>query len=111
MKGGLQCQSVGWGSWKLHCDVMLRIAITAGLLFNSDSVMAAGAQVQLPAYLGGTVIGMSMWSILYASLGAASRQLLDGGMDMGTLFAGERKPGISIEGAQHVDCLVMIRGA
>ena len=42
----------------------------------------------MPAYLGGTVIGMSAWSLVYASLGAASRQLLDGGMDVGTLFAG-----------------------
>ena len=33
------------------------------------------------------MIGMSVWSILYASLGAASRQFLDGGEDLATIFS------------------------
>lgn len=86
----------------MHCHSVLDIAASAGVLLNCDGVMPMCAQVQLPAYLGGTVIGMSMWSILYASLGAASRQLLDGGMDMGTLFAGEPEPGMMVAGAQRV---------
>ncbi len=45
--------------------------------------------VQLPALLGGTVAGMSIWSLLYASLGAASRKLLDEGTDLEVLLAGE----------------------
>ena len=49
---------------------------------------ACSLQVMLPAYLGGTIIGMSGWSLLYASLGAASGTLLDGGEDLATIFAG-----------------------
>lgn len=37
----------------------------------------------------GTVAGMSVWSILYASLGGASRQLLDGGAELDVLLEGE----------------------
>jgi len=33
------------------------------------------------------MIGMSVWSVLYASLGAASRQFFDGGEDLGTIFS------------------------
>jgi hypothetical protein len=36
----------------------------------------------------GTVTGMSMWSILYASLGGASRSLLEGGADLEVLLEG-----------------------
>jgi len=36
----------------------------------------------------GTVAGMSVWSVLYASLGAASRALLDAGEDLDVLMAG-----------------------
>ncbi len=50
--------------------------------------MCACAPPQLPAFVGGTVLGMSVWSALYASLGGASRALLDRGADMETLLAG-----------------------
>jgi hypothetical protein len=36
----------------------------------------------------GTVTGMSVWSILYASLGGASRSLLEGGADLEVLLEG-----------------------
>ncbi|MEW5313916.1 MAG: hypothetical protein WDW38_005448 [Sanguina aurantia] len=42
--------------------------------------------VQVPAFMLGTLAGMTPWSIAYASLGGASRSLLDGGMDLGTLL-------------------------
>jgi len=44
--------------------------------------------VQLPAFLGGTLGGMTVWSVLYASLGGASRKLLDNGADIGSLLTG-----------------------
>lgn len=37
----------------------------------------------------GTVAGMSVWSILYASLGGASKALLESGADLDVLLAGE----------------------
>jgi uncharacterized membrane protein YdjX (TVP38/TMEM64 family) len=44
--------------------------------------------VQLAPMVLGTVAGMSVWSVLYASLGAASRALLDGGVELDVLMAG-----------------------
>jgi hypothetical protein len=38
----------------------------------------------------GTVSGMTVWSILYASLGGASRSLLEGGADLEVLLEGKR---------------------
>jgi hypothetical protein len=44
--------------------------------------------VQLPAFVLGTFAGMSVWSVLYASLGGASRALLEGGADLELLLTG-----------------------
>jgi hypothetical protein len=49
--------------------------------------------VQLPAFLLGTLAGMSIWSVLYASLGGASRTLLEGGADLEVLLVGGCKGG------------------
>lgn len=46
--------------------------------------------VQLGPLIVGTVAGMSVWSILYASLGGASKALLEGGADLDVLLAGEK---------------------
>lgn len=46
--------------------------------------------VSLPAFLCGTVVGMSGWAAAYASLGGASRALLRRGMNMEELFAGAK---------------------
>jgi len=50
--------------------------------------------VQLGPLVVGTVAGMSVWSILYASLGGASKALLEGGADLDVLLAGEDKGGL-----------------
>jgi uncharacterized membrane protein YdjX (TVP38/TMEM64 family) len=45
--------------------------------------------VELGPLVVGTVAGMSVWSILYASLGGASKVLLESGADLDVLLAGE----------------------
>ncbi len=45
--------------------------------------------IGLPAFVCGTIGGMAMWAVLYASLGGASRSLLEGGADLELLLAGE----------------------
>lgn len=45
--------------------------------------------MQLGPLVVGTVAGMSVWSILYASLGGASKVLLESGADLDVLLAGE----------------------
>ena len=44
--------------------------------------------LQVGAYLGGTAAGMVVWTALYTSLGGASRKLLDRGVSLGVIFAG-----------------------
>ena len=45
--------------------------------------------MQLGPLVVGTVAGMSVWSILYASLGGASKALLESGESLDVLLAGE----------------------
>lgn len=45
--------------------------------------------LELPAFMTGTVAGMSVWGLVYASLGGASRSLLKSGMDLEELIGGE----------------------
>jgi hypothetical protein len=49
--------------------------------------------VELGPLVIGTVAGMSVWSILYASLGGASKALLESGADLDVLLAGEATAG------------------
>eukprot|EP00955_Chlamydomonas_euryale_P081956 363651-Chlamydomonas_euryale.AAC.1 len=44
--------------------------------------------VGVAPYFVATVFGAAFWSVLYCSLGAASRELLEGGMDLGELLEG-----------------------
>jgi hypothetical protein len=50
--------------------------------------------VELGPLVLGTVAGMSVWSILYASLGGASKALLESGADLDVLLAGEGTGGL-----------------
>ena len=45
----------------------------------------------LPAFMGGTVIGMGIWSVVYASIGGAGRSVLRSGVGLDTLLAGAPK--------------------
>ena len=45
--------------------------------------------LELPAFMAGTVAGMTVWGVVYASLGGASRSLLKSGMDTEQLFGGQ----------------------
>ena len=45
--------------------------------------------LELPAFMTGTVAGMTVWGIVYASLGGASRSLLKSGVDLEELIGGE----------------------
>jgi len=47
----------------------------------------------LPAFMGGTVIGMGIWSVVYASIGGAGRSVQRSGVGLDTLLAGAPKRG------------------
>lgn len=45
--------------------------------------------LEVPAFMTGTVAGMTVWGVVYASLGGASRSLLKSGVDPEQLFSGQ----------------------
>lgn len=63
------------------------LRLTPIVPFSASNYVLGLTPLQLPAFLGGTVLGMSVWSVLYASLGGAGRGLLENGMDLGSVFA------------------------
>lgn len=64
--------------------------VHAQVPFSASNYLLGLTPVQVPAFVIGTVAGMSVWSVLYSSLGGASRKLLDNGADIGSLLAGGR---------------------
>lgn len=74
------------GFWQQLTAVAL-LRLTPIVPFSASNYILGLTPISLPAYLGGTMLGMSVWSLLYASLGGASRALLEGGMDLDALLA------------------------
>jgi len=74
------------GLWQQITAITL-LRLTPVVPFSASNYLLGLTPVQLPAFLGGTVGGMTVWSVLYASLGGASRKLLDNGADIGSLLA------------------------
>ncbi len=76
--------------WLQPCDTRCLVSyVYAQVPFSASNYVLGLTPVQFPAFLGGTIAGMTVWSFLYASLGGASRALLDSGADMNDLLAGE----------------------
>lgn len=67
---------------------ILQLTMAAVVLRSASNYLLGLTPVQLPAFLLGTVAGMSVWSVVYASLGGASRVLLNEGTDLGVLLTG-----------------------
>lgn len=64
------------------------LRLTPVVPFSASNYVLGLTPISLPAFLGGTVAGMSVWAVLYASLGGASRALLDRGIALDVLMAG-----------------------
>ncbi len=77
------------GFWRQLTAVVL-LRLTPVVPFSASNYVLGLTPLELPAFVGGTVAGMGVWSVLYASLGGASRSLVDNGMDVGELMAGGR---------------------
>lgn len=73
--------------WQQFVAVLL-LRLTPVVPFSASNYVLGLTPVQFPAFVGGTLAGMSVWSTIYASLGGASREVLDSGKDLGTLFSG-----------------------
>lgn len=83
-------RTIETGSFWQQLIAVALLRLTPVVPFSASNYVLGLTPVQLPAFLGGTVAGMAVWSVLYASLGGAGRSLLETGVDIGTVFAGKR---------------------
>ncbi|KAG1669889.1 hypothetical protein FOA52_002415 [Chlamydomonas sp. UWO 241] len=74
------------GPWQQLTAVLL-MRLTPVVPFSAANYVLGMTPIGLPAYIVATFLGASVWAGLYCSLGAASRGLLEGGMDIGELLA------------------------
>ena len=74
--------------------------------FSASNYLLGLMPVQVPSFLGGTVAGMAVWSVLYASLGGASRKLLDNGADVGALLQGAQNGGMCV--LRGLCCMLLV---
>lgn len=56
---------------------------------SASNYLLGMTPLEVPAFMTGTVAGMTVWGVVYASLGGASRSLLKSGVDPEQLFSGQ----------------------
>ncbi len=66
---------------------MAALRLTPIIPFSGSNYILGLTPINLGAYISGTVAGMTVWSIAYASLGGASRSLLLRGVNPDVLLA------------------------
>jgi len=67
----------------------MHVSITSSCDCSASNYLLGMTPLELPAFMTGTVAGMTVWGIVYASLGGASRSLLKSGVDLEELIGGE----------------------
>eukprot|EP00775_Hariotina_reticulata_P013466 gene13466-13592_t len=80
-------QAIESGGFAQQVTAITLLRLTPVVPFSASNYLLGLTPVQLVPMVLGTVAGMSVWSVLYASLGAASRALLDGGVELDVLMA------------------------
>ena len=56
---------------------------------SASNYLLGMTPLEVPAFMTGTLAGMTVWGLVYASLGGASRSLLKSGVDPEQLFGGQ----------------------
>ncbi|KAG2435886.1 hypothetical protein HXX76_007081 [Chlamydomonas incerta] len=80
-------RTIETGSFTQQLIAVALLRLTPVVPFSASNYVLGLTPLQLPAFIGGTVSGMAVWSVLYASLGGAGRGLLESGGDLGEVFA------------------------
>lgn len=75
------------GTFWQQTGAVLALRLTPVVPFSASNYVLGLSPLPLAAYFTGTFIGMSFWSVLYASVGGASRSLLSKGVDADALLA------------------------
>lgn len=55
-------------------------------LCSATNYLLGATPLQFPAYAAGSLAGLTFWCSIYATLGAAGRELLRGGLGLDVLF-------------------------
>lgn len=82
---GIQ-DAIDQGSFAQQSIAVAVLRLTPVVPFSASNYLLGMTPLELPAFMTGTVAGMTVWGIVYASLGGASRSLLKSGMDLDELI-------------------------
>lgn len=58
---------------------------------SASNYLLGMTPIALPAFVGGTMIGMGAWSLVFASIGGAGRKVLQSGVGLDVLLSGTPK--------------------
>ena len=58
---------------------------------SASNYLLGMTPIALPAFVGGTMIGMGAWSLVFASIGGAGRKVLRSGVGLDVLLSGTPK--------------------
>lgn len=75
------------GSFWQQAGSVLAMRLTPVIPFSASNYLLGLTPLPIAPYLTGTLVGMSFWSVVYASLGGASRSVLRAGVDPDQLLA------------------------
>jgi uncharacterized membrane protein YdjX (TVP38/TMEM64 family) len=75
------------GSFWQQAGAVLAMRLTPVIPFSASNYLLGLTPLPVAPYLTGTLVGMSFWSVVYASLGGASRAVLRAGVDPDQLLA------------------------
>lgn len=80
-------QAIEKGSfWEQYTAITL-LRLTPIIPFSASNYILGVTPLQYPAFVGATVTGMTVWAVLYASIGGASRSLLTRGVSLEGVLA------------------------
>jgi uncharacterized membrane protein YdjX (TVP38/TMEM64 family) len=74
------------GTFWQQAGAVLALRLTPVVPFSASNYVLGLSPLPIGPYLTGTIVGMSFWSVVYASLGGASRALLSKGVDPDVLL-------------------------
>lgn len=75
------------GTFWQQAGSVLALRLTPVIPFSASNYLLGLSPLPIGPYLTGTFVGMSFWSVVYASLGGASRVVLSKGVDPDVLLA------------------------
>jgi uncharacterized membrane protein YdjX (TVP38/TMEM64 family) len=74
------------GTFWQQAGSVLALRLTPVIPFSASNYLLGLTPLPVGPYLTGTIVGMSFWSVVYASLGGASRVVLSKGVDPDVLL-------------------------